>query len=201
MLDIKITKTTEPKAKPQAGQKLGFGKIFTDHMFVMNYTEGKGWHDARIEPFHNISLSPAAKPEIVTTDEASCTIVAVQLRQKHLPVHPHHRFIHRISPDGLDPVPAQKPDPILAGGQQRRGIRTEQRLGVGFKGDGSGAVSILPGQPGAGMQQHLMAPVDPVKKAQGKYPSFVVHAWASFYSFMPDIPSVGRGHDPADQVG
>ena len=60
MLDIKITKTTEPKAKPQAGQKLGFGKIFTDHMFVMNYTEGKGWHDPRIEPFHNISLSPAA---------------------------------------------------------------------------------------------------------------------------------------------
>ena len=60
MLDIKITRTTEPKAKPVAGQKLGFGKIFTDHMFVMNYTEGKGWHDPRIEPFHNISLSPAA---------------------------------------------------------------------------------------------------------------------------------------------
>jgi branched-chain amino acid aminotransferase len=60
MLDIKITKTTEPKEKPAKGQKLGFGKIFTDHMFVMNYTEGKGWHDARIEPFHNISLSPAA---------------------------------------------------------------------------------------------------------------------------------------------
>ena len=60
MLDIKITRTTEPKAKPAAGQKLGFGKIFTDHMFVMNYTEGKGWHDARIVPFQNISLSPAA---------------------------------------------------------------------------------------------------------------------------------------------
>ena len=60
MLDIKITKTTQPKEKPAQGQKLGFGKIFTDHMFVMNYTEGKGWHDPRIEPFHNISLSPAA---------------------------------------------------------------------------------------------------------------------------------------------
>ena len=60
MLDIKIIKTTEPKAKPAPGQKLGFGKIFTDHMFVMNYTEGKGWHDPRVEPFHNISLSPAA---------------------------------------------------------------------------------------------------------------------------------------------
>ena len=57
MLDIKVTRTTAPKAKPTGA--LGFGKIFTDHMFVMNYTEGMGWHDARIEPFHDISLSPA----------------------------------------------------------------------------------------------------------------------------------------------
>ena len=60
MLDIRIERTTAPKAKPAPGQKLGFGKIFTDHMFVMNYTEGQGWHDARIVPFQNISLSPAA---------------------------------------------------------------------------------------------------------------------------------------------
>ena len=58
-MEIKITRTTTPKAKPAKGQALGFGKIFTDHMFMMNYTEGKGWHDARIEPFHNIELSPA----------------------------------------------------------------------------------------------------------------------------------------------
>ena len=60
MLDIKITRTETPKEKPAKGQKLGFGKIFTDHMFVMNYTEGQGWHDARVVPFQNISLSPAA---------------------------------------------------------------------------------------------------------------------------------------------
>ena len=58
MLDIKITKTTAPKAKPEGA--LGFGKIFTDHMFIMNYTEGKGWHDARIEPFGNLTMSPAS---------------------------------------------------------------------------------------------------------------------------------------------
>lgn len=58
MLDIKITRTTSPKAKP-AG-KLGFGKIFTDHMFIMEYTNGKGWHDPRIEPYHDLTLSPAA---------------------------------------------------------------------------------------------------------------------------------------------
>ena len=58
MLDIKITKTTTPKAKPEGA--LGFGKIFTDHMFIMNYTEGQGWHDARIEPFGNLTMSPAS---------------------------------------------------------------------------------------------------------------------------------------------
>ena len=40
MLDIKIVRTTEPKAKPQDESKLGFGKIFTDHMFLMDYTAG-----------------------------------------------------------------------------------------------------------------------------------------------------------------
>lgn len=58
MLDIKITRTEHPAAKPD-GKNLGFGKVFTDHMFCMNYTEGIGWHDARIEPFHDFSLSPA----------------------------------------------------------------------------------------------------------------------------------------------
>ena len=57
-MDIKISKTTTPKQKPDQNN-LGFGKIFTDHMFMMNYTEGIGWHDARIEPFHDITLSPA----------------------------------------------------------------------------------------------------------------------------------------------
>ena len=60
MLNIRVTKTERPKTKPAKGEKLGFGHIFTDHMFIMNYTEGKGWHDPRIEPFHDLSLSPAA---------------------------------------------------------------------------------------------------------------------------------------------
>ena len=60
MLNIRVEKTQNPKKKPAKGEKLGFGHIFTDHMFIMNYDEGQGWHDARIEPFHNITLSPAA---------------------------------------------------------------------------------------------------------------------------------------------
>ncbi len=60
MLDIKIERTTTPKEKPADETKLGFGHIFTDHMFVMNYDAGQGWHDARIVPYGDLSLSPAA---------------------------------------------------------------------------------------------------------------------------------------------
>lgn len=58
-MDIRIEKTTAPKVKPDQN-KLGFGNYFTDHMFVMNYTAGKGWHDARIIPYQSFSLDPAS---------------------------------------------------------------------------------------------------------------------------------------------
>ena len=58
MLDIKITKTTQPKEK--ITKDLGFGCHFTDHMFIMDYSREKGWYDARIVPYGDISLSPAA---------------------------------------------------------------------------------------------------------------------------------------------
>ena len=59
MLEIKVTQTTTPKAKPDENN-LGFGTHYTDHMFRMDYTEGQGWHSARIEPYQPISLDPAA---------------------------------------------------------------------------------------------------------------------------------------------
>ncbi len=58
-MEIKITKTQTPGVMP-AEDTLGFGKVFTDHMFVMDYTSDKGWHDARIVPFGRISLHPAS---------------------------------------------------------------------------------------------------------------------------------------------
>lgn len=60
MLNITIEKTKTPKPLPEKGQPLGFGHIFTDHMFLMNYTEGKGWYDARIVPYQPLSLDPSA---------------------------------------------------------------------------------------------------------------------------------------------
>ncbi len=59
MQDIKFIPTTEKKQKPDS-KKLGFGKHFTDHMFVMEYNPAEGWHDARIVPFGRISMHPAA---------------------------------------------------------------------------------------------------------------------------------------------
>ena len=59
-MEIKITKTTCPKAKPSDESKLGFGKIFTDHMFMMDYSEDTGWHDARIVPYGDLRLDPAS---------------------------------------------------------------------------------------------------------------------------------------------
>ena len=58
-MEIKITRNTNPAPKPDE-DNLGFGTIFTDHMFIMNYDEMEGWHDARIVPYGPITLSPAA---------------------------------------------------------------------------------------------------------------------------------------------
>ncbi|MCD7821841.1 MAG: branched-chain amino acid aminotransferase [Clostridiales bacterium] len=59
MLNIKVELTKTPKAKPADESKLGFGKLFSDHMFVMDYTEGQGWHDPRIIPYQPFVLDPA----------------------------------------------------------------------------------------------------------------------------------------------
>lgn len=50
----------ELKKKPNNDSQLGFGKIFTDYMFVMHYTNGNGWHNPEIKKFENISLPPSA---------------------------------------------------------------------------------------------------------------------------------------------
>jgi len=54
-----IQKTTAPKPKPDP-DTLEFGKVFSDHMFLMNYSTEKGWYDGRIVPYGNLALDPAA---------------------------------------------------------------------------------------------------------------------------------------------
>ncbi|HEX2982660.1 MAG TPA: branched-chain amino acid aminotransferase, partial [Ignavibacteriales bacterium] len=57
-MNLEILRSKSPKPKPDE-KSLGFGKIFTDHMFTLEYKAGKGWHNAQIRPFENFSLSPA----------------------------------------------------------------------------------------------------------------------------------------------
>lgn len=61
-MEIKKTPLPPDQLKPLYDDplKLGFGKIFTDHMFIMKYTEEKGWHDAQIKPYGPLALDPAA---------------------------------------------------------------------------------------------------------------------------------------------
>jgi len=53
-----ITRTTTPKPRP-ADDQLSFGKVLTDHMFLMDYTEAEGWHAPRVVPYAPISMDPA----------------------------------------------------------------------------------------------------------------------------------------------
>ena len=59
MYDIKINKATQLKEKPTDESKLGFGRIFSDHMLMIDYQAAQGWHDARVVPYGNLSLDPA----------------------------------------------------------------------------------------------------------------------------------------------
>ncbi len=59
-MNIDIVRTENPRAKPDAENRLSFGRIFTDHMFLMEYDEGRGWHSPRIEPYHPFLLDPAS---------------------------------------------------------------------------------------------------------------------------------------------
>ena len=59
-MELKVTKAGSLQPKPQDESKLGFGKLFTDHMLTIKYKAGIGWYDAQIRPLENFSLSPAS---------------------------------------------------------------------------------------------------------------------------------------------
>ena len=58
MLDISFTSTPNPKPLPDP-DTLVFGKTFTDHMFLMNYDAGQGWHDPRVMPYGPLPFEPS----------------------------------------------------------------------------------------------------------------------------------------------
>lgn len=60
MSNITIKKAPVLKEKFTDANNLVFGKIYTDHMFSMKYSPDKGWHEAQVKPYENISLDPAS---------------------------------------------------------------------------------------------------------------------------------------------
>lgn len=58
-MTISITRTDRPKLKPRDNE-LSFGRFFTDHMFLMDFTADRGWQDPRIVPYGPLSLDPSA---------------------------------------------------------------------------------------------------------------------------------------------
>ena len=59
MYEFPIQRATQLKEKPDP-KTLIFGRTFTDHMFLMNYDAGRGWHDGRIVPYAPLELAPSA---------------------------------------------------------------------------------------------------------------------------------------------
>jgi len=59
-MEIRDNSVVRPPETPLDPNQLPFGRTFAPNMFVMEYKEGKGWHDPRIVPFAPFSLSPAA---------------------------------------------------------------------------------------------------------------------------------------------
>ena len=60
-MELKIEKAAESELKEKPDESaLGFGKVFTDHMFVMAYSVEKGWHHAEIKKYQDFSFDPSA---------------------------------------------------------------------------------------------------------------------------------------------
>ena len=62
-IDFEILPTPHPVSAPERSALLrdpGFGRVFTDHMVTVRYTDGKGWYDARVEPRAPIPMDPAS---------------------------------------------------------------------------------------------------------------------------------------------
>src|SRR2546423_14840491 len=55
---IRITRAAQKKQKPK-DKDLAFGTDFTDHMFLVDFQEEKGWYDPRVDPYGPLALDPA----------------------------------------------------------------------------------------------------------------------------------------------
>ncbi|GLR17367.1 branched-chain amino acid aminotransferase [Portibacter lacus] len=57
-MNIKITKATKSRIDSVDMNNIPFGKVFSDHMFIADYIDGK-WTNLEIKPIQNLSLHPS----------------------------------------------------------------------------------------------------------------------------------------------
>lgn len=56
---VSITRSMSPKIRPSTDE-LGFGRFFTDHMFIAKYSQKKGWYSAEVVPYAPLQIDPCA---------------------------------------------------------------------------------------------------------------------------------------------
>jgi branched-chain amino acid aminotransferase len=59
-IEVRLASAAQRKPRPVDDSALGFGRIFSDHMFLMEYSPDRSWHGARVVPYGPVSLDPAA---------------------------------------------------------------------------------------------------------------------------------------------
>lgn len=55
--NLTIKQTNSPKRIPREDE-IGFGKFFTDHIFIMDYDPEHGWHNPTIQPYSSLPIEP-----------------------------------------------------------------------------------------------------------------------------------------------
>ncbi len=58
-IEHELLPQSERRTPPASMSGVTFGTVFTDHMLVMRWTLGKGWHSARIQPYRPLQIAPS----------------------------------------------------------------------------------------------------------------------------------------------
>ncbi|ELK25497.1 Branched-chain-amino-acid aminotransferase, mitochondrial [Myotis davidii] len=122
--DLQLEMTQKPHKKPDPSETLVFGKTFTDHMLMVEWSEKKGWSHPRIQPFHSLTLHPACSALHYSLQVAwPPALVPVALSSP--PSRGVCRRVHLPGPASCPPFPRLRrllseaphvPGPVLADG-------------------------------------------------------------------------------------
>ena len=79
--NIRVERTQQSRLSSVDFNNIPFGRVFSDHMFVVDYKDG-AWHDPRIVPFGNFEIHPAA---MATSDARAACVILHPVNVCHTP--------------------------------------------------------------------------------------------------------------------